>query len=209
MAHAVAPGGLIIDRNMFPFHPAEHRARAYKGFLRHGGTVRHGHNVVRAGAVKPGNGPPVLFGNVENNLAAPPGILRRGENAGNGKVQLSDAAQRVVHTLQLQGKLLLIIHVAQRAAAAAGVYRAVRLRAACRGGAKCFAPAPYGGGCTAHDAHIPFLAEDRSGNEHGALADAADACALGSVTGDSDRIYFILFQFGRYCQNGSPGRILP
>ena len=209
MAHAVAHRGLIVDGNMLPLHPAEHRACAYKGFFRHGGAVRHRDNVVRACAVKPGGGPPVLFGNVENHLAAPPGVLERGENAGNGKVQLSDAAQRVVHTLQLHGKLLLIIHVPQRAAAAAGVYGAVRLRAVGRGGAEHFAPAPYGGGCTAHDAHIPFLAKDRSGNEHGALADAADACALGSVTGDSDRIYFILFQFGRYCQNGSPGRILP
>ena len=40
--------------------------------------------------------------------------------------QLPDAVKRVVHTLQFQRKLLLIIHVAQRAAAAAGVCRAIR-----------------------------------------------------------------------------------
>ena len=59
--------------------------------------------------------------------AALPGVFRRGENAGDGKVQLPDAVQRVVDTLQFQRKLLLIIHMAQRAAAAAGVCRAVRL----------------------------------------------------------------------------------
>ena len=62
-------------------------------------------------------------------IAALPGVFRRGENAGDGKVQLPDAVQRVVHALQFQRKFLRIIHVAERAAAAAGVCRAVRLRA--------------------------------------------------------------------------------
>ena len=95
------------------------------------------------------------------------------------------------------------------AAAAAGVCRAVRLRAVRRRGAKRFAPAPYGGGCAAHDAHIPFLTHDCSRNEYGALTDAADARALGGVAGDAGGIYFIFFQFRRYCQDRSPADILP
>ena len=84
---------------------------------------------MRARAVKPGDGTAVLLCHIEDHLAALPGVFRRRENAGDGKVQLPDAVKRVVHALQFQRKFLRIIHVAERAAAAAGVCRAVRLRA--------------------------------------------------------------------------------
>ena len=129
MAHAVSLRGLVVDRDMLPLHPVKHCLRTRKRFLRYGGAVRHGDNLVRARAVKPGDGTAVLLCHIEDHLAALPGVFRRGENAGDGKVQLPDAVKRVVHTLQFQRKLLLIIHVAQRAAAATGVCRAVRLRA--------------------------------------------------------------------------------
>ena len=129
MAHAVSLRGLVVDRDMLPLHPVKHCLRTRKRFLRYGGAVRYGDDLVRARAVKPGDGTAVLLCHIEDHLAALPGVFRRGENGGDGKVQLPDAVQRVVHALQFQRKLLLIIHVAQRAAAAAGVCRAVRLRA--------------------------------------------------------------------------------
>jgi hypothetical protein len=142
---------------------------------------------------------------IENHLSTAEAVLCRGDNALGGKLQTANALQSIGDPLLLDAQLFFIAHVAQRAAAAPGIYRAIGLLTGSGCLQKLFAPTPYGTGAYFYNANQPPLALQSARDEHRPTLQTADAVAFGRTAVDYGFIYLIFGQF----QNTSPSHIIP
>jgi len=140
-----------------------------------------GDNIVAAGAEE---APAGARSDGKDALVAVGKAAARAEDRSDIALQAAQAAQGVVHPLQLEAQLLVVVHMHQAAAAAAAVVRAGRLDAVGGGGQAAQTLAVDGGGARLDDKQLPLLALHGAGDEYGPVSDAADAVALAGVAGD-------------------------